>query len=32
MKSSVVNVKIAVELVNDTNYERWARDMIILMA
>ena len=32
MESSVVNAKIAVELLNDTNYERWARDMMILMA
>ena len=27
-----MNAKIAVELLNDTNYERWARDMMILLA
>lgn len=27
-----MNAKIVVELLNDTNYERWGRDMVILMA
>ena len=32
MEPSVLNAKIVVELLNDTNYERWARYMMILMA
>ena len=31
MESSGVN-RIVVELLNDTNYERWARDILILIA
>jgi len=27
-----MNLKFTVELLNDTNYERWARDMMILIA
>jgi len=27
-----MNLKLNVELLNDTNYERWARDMMILIA
>ena len=31
IESSVVNAKIAVEWLNDTNYEKWARDMMIMI-
>ena len=32
LESSGMNLKLNVELLNDTNYERWARDMMILIA
>ena len=31
MELSVVDAKIAVELLNDTNYEGWAKDIMILI-